>query len=75
MDRESFNNASVSNKIIKKNEEERYTNETLNDDEEGGVITPGELIFNPDSKTRNWLKKHGKKHCIDFDDEELRKLR
>lgn len=24
---------------------------------------------------RQWLKKHGKMHCIDFDDEELYQLR
>jgi Ca2+-binding EF-hand superfamily protein len=24
---------------------------------------------------RSWLKKRGKQHCIDFDDEELRQLR
>ena len=31
-----------------------------------------ELLFNPESKLRNWLKSRGKDHCIDFEDEELR---
>lgn len=33
------------------------------------------LQFYPESCQRSWLKKHGKKHCIDFDDEEREKLR
>lgn len=30
------------------------------------------LQFHPESMLRTWLKKRGKQHCIDFDDEELR---
>ena len=31
--------------------------------------------FRPESNLRQWLKKRGKDHCIDFDDEELKQLR
>lgn len=31
-----------------------------------------DLIYRPESGLRKWLKAHGKDHCIDFDDEELR---
>ena len=31
--------------------------------------------FQPESNQRKWLKTHGKAHCIDFEDEELRQLR
>lgn len=33
------------------------------------------LKFRPESNLRQWLKKRGKEHCIDFDDEELKQLR
>ena len=33
------------------------------------------MIHNPVSNLRKWLKTRGKEHCIDFEDEELRKLR
>jgi len=38
-------------------------------------IKNSDLIFHPESMLRSWLKKRGKQHCIDFDDEELRQLR
>ena len=37
-----------------------------------GVIKNSDMIFNPQSGLRNWLKSRGKEHCIDFEDEELR---
>lgn len=33
------------------------------------------LQFRPESNLRKWLKSHGKTHCIDFDDVELKQLR
>ena len=33
------------------------------------------LQFLPESNIRRWLLTRGKKHCIDFEDEELRQLR
>jgi|ERR1740123_1155317 len=38
-------------------------------------IKGDDLIFNPESQQRSWLRKHGKDHCIVFKDEELKKLR
>ena len=35
------------------------------------AIKSEDLIFRPESNLRKWLMKHGKKHCIDFEDEEL----
>ena len=48
----------------------------LYDDENNGEdpyhsIKGSELIFNPQSRLRNWLKSRGKGDCIDFDDQEL----
>jgi len=45
------------------------------DAEVDGVIKNSDMIFNPQSGLRNWLKSRGKEHCIDFEDEELRQLR
>ncbi|CDW82832.1 ef hand family protein [Stylonychia lemnae] len=46
------------------------------EDEEVDIsIKQQELIFNPESSLRQWLKKRGKNEFIDFDDEELRQLR
>jgi hypothetical protein len=45
------------------------------EEEEDMDIKCSDLIFNPESMLRSWLKKRGKQHCIDFDDEELRQLR
>ena len=45
------------------------------DPDEDPDIKKEELLFNPESKLRNWLKSRGKEHCIDFEDEELRQLR
>ena len=43
------------------------------DDDEDQINYKNEdMIFNPESGLRKWLKKHGKEHCIDFEDEELR---
>ena len=45
------------------------------DDEDQINFKQEDLIFNPESIERKWLRTHGKEHCIDFEDEELRKLR
>ena len=45
------------------------------DDEDAINFTNEDLIFQPESNQRKWLKTHGKAHCIDFEDEELRQLR
>lgn len=42
---------------------------------ESATIQGSDLIFNPESQLRNWLKSRGKNHCIDFEDEELKQLR
>lgn len=46
------------------------------DNEDSGdedcIIKQEDMIFNPESGLRNWLKSRGKQHCIDFKDEELR---
>jgi hypothetical protein len=47
----------------------------LCDDGLDGVIKQEDMLFNPESGLRNWLKSRGKQHCIDFEDEELRQLR
>jgi len=36
------------------------------------IFKQEDLIFNPSSGLRNWLKSRGKEHYIDFEDEELR---
>ena len=38
-------------------------------------LHPNKLLFHSESKDREWLKKHGKGHYIDFDENELRELR
>ena len=48
----------------------------LYDDDDNGedhnhIIKGSDLIFNPQSRLRNWLKSRGKGDCIDFDDQEL----
>lgn len=45
------------------------------DDEDAINFKQDEMIFNPESVQRKWLKTHGKQHCIDFEDEELKQLR
>ena len=45
------------------------------EDLESAKINSSDLIYNPESDLRNWLKSRGKSHCIDFGDEELRQLR
>lgn len=45
------------------------------EDEDNINFTNEDLIFNPESDLRKWLRTHGKEHCIDFEDEELRQLR
>ena len=44
-------------------------------DDEDCVIRQKDLIFNPESQLNKWLKAHGKSDCINFEDEELMKLR
>ena len=44
-------------------------------DDDDCLIKPEDLIFQPDSVQRNWLRKHGKGSMIDFEDEQLVKLR
>ena len=44
-------------------------------DQSDVVIKNSDLIFQPESQTRDWLLKHGKAHCIEFQQEELNKLR
>jgi len=39
------------------------------------IIKPSELIHQPESNMRQWLRKHGKGHMIIFDDEHLDQLR
>lgn len=41
-------------------------------DEDDCIIRQEDMIFNPSSGLRNWLKSRGKEHYIDFEDEELR---
>ena len=38
-------------------------------------VTNSLMQLPPESILRKWLKKRGKTHCIDFDDEELKQLR
>ena len=45
------------------------------EEDESGQIAGEELIFNPESGLRRWLKSRGKDHCIDFQDEEMKQLR
>ena len=45
------------------------------EEEEEISMNPNDLIFKPDSQQRNWLKKHGKQHFIDFEEKELQDLR
>ena len=49
------------------------------DEEDSGdescVIKLEDMIYNPESYMRKWLKTRGKEHCINFQDEELRQLR
>jgi hypothetical protein len=45
------------------------------DDEDGDGIGVEDLIYQPESNQRNWLKKHGKASYITFDSEQLQKLR
>jgi len=66
--------------VKKKNLEEEEEDEDEDDEEEeeedeSYVIHQEDMIFNPESGLRNWLKSRGKEHCIDFEDEELRQLR
>eukprot|EP00347_Sterkiella_histriomuscorum_P013147 403365832 len=49
--------------------------ESGEEDEMDIVIKSDQLIFNPESSLRGWLKKHGKSDYIDFDDTELKQLR
>ena len=44
-------------------------------DDDDCLIKPEDLVFQPDSIQRNWLRKHGKGAMIDFEDEQLIKLR
>jgi hypothetical protein len=37
-------------------------------------IKGSDLIHQPESQLRNWLRKHGKHHCIDFSEEQLEML-
>lgn len=53
----------TSRKSDSEEEEENY---------ESSLIKPEDMIFNPESQMRNWLKSRGKDHCIHFQDEELR---
>ena len=41
------------------------------DDEDNINFTNDDLIFNPESDLRKWLRTRGKEHCIDFDDKML----
>ena len=45
------------------------------EDEDANGFKNEDLIFNPESDLRKWLKTHGKEHCIDFEDKELKALR
>lgn len=45
------------------------------DDEDNINFTNDDLIFNPESDLRKWLRTRGKDHCIDFEDKELSQLR
>mmetsp|Transcript_12860 Transcript_12860/g.21751 ORF Transcript_12860/g.21751 Transcript_12860/m.21751 type:complete len:151 (+) Transcript_12860:34-486(+) len=49
--------------------------EEEDEDDSVCIIRQEDLIFNPESGLRRWLLSRGKKHCIDFEDEQLRKLR
>ena len=53
-------------------DDEDEDEEEEEDDDEGCIIKGEDLIFNPSSGLRNWLKSRGKEHYIDFEDEELR---
>lgn len=44
-------------------------------DDEDCVIKQKDLIFNPESQLNKWLKSRGKSERINFEDEELMKLR
>lgn len=35
-------------------------------EEEDYIIKGEDMIFNPESGLRNWLKSRGKEHCIEF---------
>jgi hypothetical protein len=50
-------------------------NEDSDEEEDSVNIAQSELIFQPESNQRKWLKKRGKEHCIDFSDSALRDLR
>ena len=49
--------------------------ESEEDSDDDFLIKPSDLIYQPDSVQRNWLRKHGKGAMIDFEDEQLVKLR
>ena len=48
---------------------------SLESDESSFLIKPKHLIFQPESIRRKWLRKHGKGKMIDFEDDQLVKLR
>ena len=75
-DSESESESDMKSKVTEKEEDEKEEEEEEESDEYEGVdYKPDELIFNPESHMRKWLVKHGKEHCIDFDDADLKKLR
>ena len=51
------------------------TEESKEDVEDLKGFKQSDLIYRPESGMRKWLKVHGKDHCVDFEDEELRQLR
>lgn len=53
-------------------DDEDEDEEDDDDDDSACIIKSEDLIFNPSSGLRNWLKSRGKEHYIDFEDEELR---
>ena len=60
--------------------EKELTNKSDYESEEeekdkGILLNSNDLIYQPESMQRNWLIKHGKRHYIDFEEEELKKLR
>ena len=55
-----------------KDDEDDEEQQEEEDNDEDCIIKGEDLIFNPSSGLRNWLKSRGKEHYIDFEDEELR---
>ena len=57
---------SEANKKTEIDNDSNTGSEEDSEDLESARINPSDLIYNPESDLRNWLKSRGKDHCIDF---------